>query len=154
MKNRPVKTPTKPTKKRGGESFWIFKSRDTFKHNTIQKKSLEEKGTLRLWASLELVDDGNRTRRRRRKSERERRTCRGTRDFSGPSAAETEEGRKMRKETMARRHRIRERERETWSKSIDLSSAPCFLSIYLSIYLLYARTHKRRSHRTRRERQR
>jgi len=117
-----------------------------------KRRRREKNASLRIWASLELVDDGNRTRRRRRKSERERRTCRGTRDFSGPSAAETEEGRKMRKETMARRHRIRkEKERETWSNSIS-SSAPCFLSINLSLSLLYARTHKRRSHRTRRER--
>mgnify|MGYP004353976531 CR=1 FL=1 len=117
LKNRRPVVPREDTnqtnqKERRREFLDFQNSRDTFKHNTIQKKSLEEKGTLRLWASLELVDDGNRTRRRRRKSERERRTCRGTRDFSGPSAAETEEGRKMRKETMARRHRIRERERE------------------------------------------
>ena len=149
MKNRPQTH--QPNQRVFGFSFFRFFVETP--HNTIKKKKKRKRKEL-IWASLELVDDGNRKRRRRRKSERERRTCRGTRDFSGPSAAGTEEGRKMRKETMARRHRIRERERETWSKSIDLSSAPCFLSIYLSIYLLYARTHKRRSHRTRRERQR
>jgi len=148
-KNRPQRDTNQKPQMFDRERVFLFgvSTRHSIPHlnnnNTKrQKKRRREKNaSLRIWASLELVDDGNRTRRRRRKSERERRTCRGTRDFSGPSAAETEEGRKMRKETMARRHRIRkEKERETWSNSISPLRRAFSLSIYLSLFCTPAPT--------------